>query len=130
MSTPSLPFQHKLPARLRHLWETLYADRAAFYTIGLAVFLHLVLWFLVVIGYFQLPPIIPLHFDAFGQPDRIEPRSHIFFLPTIAFGLLLVNGVGGLLLRQWVDEFAAYLLWGGAVVVQLLFLIAVLSVIL
>lgn len=128
MSTPSLT--HKLPPRLQDAWHTFREDRPAFSTIGLAGVIHLLLWMTTILGYFRLPPLIPLHFDALGQPDRIEPRTSIFSLPLIALVLLVANGVGGALLRRWVDEFAAYLLWGGVVVIQTLFWLAILSIIL
>jgi len=50
--------------------------------------------------------------------------------PLIALTLLLGNGIGGFLIRRWVDDFAAYLLWGGTVVIQMLFWLAVFSLIL
>jgi len=130
MNTPSLTHKIKLPPRLQQAWKMFATDRPAFYITGLASVIHFLLWLTTVLGYFRLPPLIPLHFDAFGQPDRIEPRGQIFLLPLIALTLLLGNGIGGFLIRRWVDDFAAYLLWGGTVVIQMLFWLAVFSLIL
>nr|WP_290668222.1 DUF1648 domain-containing protein [Ardenticatena sp.] len=130
MNTPSLTHKRRVPPRLQQAWHAFTANRPAFYTIGLAGVIHLFLWVTTIVGYFRLPPSIPLHFDAFGQPDRIEPRGQIFVLPLIALMLLLGNGVGGVIVQRWVDDFAAYLLWGGTVVIQVLFWLAVFSLIL
>lgn len=74
-----------------------------------------------------LPPLIPLHFDALGVPDRLGVRGQIFFIPLIGLIMLAVNGIlGGLLYRR--ERLAAYLLWGGALMVQVLFWAAVLGI--
>ncbi|HEY62984.1 MAG TPA: DUF1648 domain-containing protein [Caldilineae bacterium] len=69
--------------------------------------------------YAGLPEQVPLHFDAHGIADRIGPRSGLFVLPIISLLAWVVNGVwGGLVYAR--QRVAAYLLWGGALVVQLL----------
>jgi uncharacterized membrane protein len=76
--------------------------------------------------YNNLPDLLPLHFDAQGNPDRIVERREIFDLPTIGLLINLVNIAGGLLLRQrFRMVFAPYLLWAGAMLVQVLIWIAV-----
>jgi hypothetical protein len=66
-----------------------------------------------------LPWLVPLHFDAAGNPDRLEPRSQIFIIPLIGLLTLLLNGaLGGLTYRR--ERVASYLLWGGATLVQVL----------
>jgi hypothetical protein len=61
---------------------------------------------------------LPLHFDASGLPDRIVPKSGLFVLPLIGLIAWVFNLVMGIWLYRWVQQGAAYLLWGGAVVVQ------------
>lgn len=71
--------------------------------------------------YPTLPDLLPLHFDASGNPDRIADRSEIFVLPMISIMVTLLNVAAGLLLRlRFGMVFASYLLWGGAFMVQLL----------
>jgi len=66
-----------------------------------------------------LPRLVPLHFDVAGSPDRLGPRGQIFVLPLIGLLALLLNGaLGWLVYRR--ERMAAYLLWGGAVLVQVL----------
>lgn len=75
----------------------------------------------------SLPPLLPLHFDALGNPDRLGVRGQIFFIPLIGWIVLLVNGaLGGLLYPR--ERLGAYLLWGGGLAVQILFWIAVLGI--
>ena len=71
--------------------------------------------------YDSLPDLMPLHFDAQGNPDRIGARSEILILPAIGLIVYLVNISSGLFLRlRFRMNFAANLLWGGAFMVQVL----------
>ncbi len=75
----------------------------------------------------DLPPLIPLHFSAAGDPDRLGTRGQIFFIPLIGLIVLTLNGMlGGLLYRY--ERLAAYLLWGGGLMMQVLFWGAVLGI--
>ena len=66
-----------------------------------------------------LPRLVPLHFDAAGNPDRLGPRAQVFIIPLIGLLALLINGVlGGLAYRR--ERVASYLLWGGSVLIHLL----------
>ncbi|MDY6877606.1 MAG: PH domain-containing protein [Chloroflexota bacterium] len=66
-----------------------------------------------------LPRMVPLHFDAAGDPDRLGLRGQIFILPLIGLLALLLNGALGWLVHQR-ERVAAYLLWGGAILIQML----------
>jgi len=74
-----------------------------------------------------LPLVIPLHFDAAGFPDRFVPRSQSFIIPLIGVLTLLLNGVLGTLVYRR-ERMASYLLWGGAVLVQVLVWTAALGI--
>ena len=75
----------------------------------------------------ELAPRVALHFDALGAPDRFGPRLQVFLLPLIGLMALGANVVIGvpMYLR---DRVGAYLLWGGALVVQVLAWIAALGI--
>ncbi|NOZ29841.1 MAG: DUF1648 domain-containing protein [Chloroflexi bacterium] len=76
--------------------------------------------------YTGLPEQVPLHFNAQGVADRVGPRSGLLALPVIALLSWGVNGLwGGLVYAR--QRAAAYLLWGGAVVVQILASIALIN---
>jgi uncharacterized membrane protein len=79
--------------------------------------------------YYQLPDLLPLHFDVHGNPDRVGERSEIFVLPVIGLVINIVNiGVGLLLRRHLGMLFASYLLWSGALLMQVLLWIAALNI--
>ena len=66
-----------------------------------------------------LSRLMPLHFDAAGNPDRLGSRGQVFIIPLIGLLSLLLNGtLGGLMYRR--QKMASYLLWGGALLVQVL----------
>ncbi len=74
-----------------------------------------------------LPQLVPLHFDELGNPDRMGAQSQIFTIPLIGLLALLLNGVlGGLMYRY--ERMASYLVWGGAVLVQVLVWVATVGI--
>ncbi len=107
-------------------WE-FWQDRPALIMLAAGLGALLALTGLLCFRFPHLPPLLPLHFDALGSPDRLGVRGQIFFIPLIGFIVLTVNGaLGGLLYRY--ERLAAYLLWGGALTVQILFWAAVLGI--
>ncbi len=84
----------------------------------------LALWGWLALLYSSLPPFVPLHFDAAGNPDRIVVRREVFTLPAIGLVVFLANtSLGGALYRRL--PFASYVLFGGATLVQSLLLVTV-----
>jgi len=97
----------------------LWSDRIAHYLLITGATMCLLLFGLVCLRYPHLPPILPLHYDVLGLPDRTGPASQAFLLPLIGLLALIVNTLlGGLFYRR--EKVAAYLLWGGTLVVQVL----------
>ncbi len=75
-----------------------------------------------------LPPLVPLHFDAAGEADRIEQRNALYSLPQIGLVVIVGNlALGALMYRR--EPLAAYLLAGTAVVIQLLLWIAAIQIV-
>lgn len=74
-----------------------------------------------------LPQLVPLHFDEAGNPDRFGASVNIFAIPFIGLLAYLFNGAIGWLIRRR-ERVASYLLWGGAVLVQVLAWAAVIEV--
>jgi hypothetical protein len=69
--------------------------------------------------YASLAAVQPLHFDAAGQPDRWGTPIQVFTLPFIGLLAMIANGGLGFLLYGR-NRPAAYLLWSGALGMQLL----------
>jgi hypothetical protein len=92
--------------------------------LGLALLLGALALLLLLFGYISarygsLAELQPLHFDAAGQPDRWGTRVQVFTLPFIGLLALIANaGLGFLLYER--ERTASYLLWCGAIGVQLL----------
>jgi len=77
--------------------------------------------------YGSLSPMIEMRYNATGQVTALRPRHDALFLPLAAFLLSLVNTALGLIMYQS-QRLGARLLQGASVVVQLLFGIAVITI--
>jgi hypothetical protein len=113
-------------ARPRHaelerppLWTwRLWRDHSALVLIGAGLLGVLLLFGIFC---FRLPVIssdVPLHFDVNGLPDRIAPKIGLVALPAIALAAWLSNLIAGIWIYRRVQHQGAYLLWGGAVIVE------------
>ena len=111
------------------LWTwRLWRDHTALVLIG-AGLLGVLLMFGVFC--FRLPGLssdLPLHFDVNGLPDRIAPKISLIVLPGISLLAWLMNLVGGIWIYRRMQQQGAYLLWGGAVAVQVVAWFALLNV--
>jgi hypothetical protein len=97
----------------------IWQDRLGLGLLGAGILAAVALLGLLTLRYPRLPLLIPLHFDAAGIPDRFGPRVQVFITPVIGLLTLLFNGVlGGLVYRR--ERMISYLLWGGALLVQIL----------
>jgi hypothetical protein len=111
-----------LRAELRRppVWTwPLWRDRVALVLIGAGLLGVLLMFGVLCFRFPELSSDLPLHFDASGVPDRIVPKSGLFVLPIIGLIAWAFNLVVGIWLYQRVQQGAAYLLWGGAVFVQM-----------
>jgi len=94
-------------------------DRLGFALLTSAVVLLTALFGYIALRYPNLADLQPLHFDIVGLPDRWGTQAQVFTLPFIGLLALIANaGLGFLLYER--ERPAAYLLWSGAIGVQLL----------
>lgn len=105
----------------------LWSDRLALGLVSAAGIACLLLFGYTCLRFPDLAPRVALHFDATGLPDRFGSRSQVFLLPFIGLMSLGVNIVVGLpmYLRNRVG---AYLVWGGALVVQIVAWVAAVGI--
>lgn len=94
----------------------------------LTLLLNLVVLGLVAARYPALEPMVRMRFDAAGQVADLRPRHQVLFLPLAALALSLLNMVIGLLFYR-AQRVGARLLQGASIVVQILFGIAVYTII-
>jgi Domain of unknown function (DUF1648)/Bacterial PH domain len=112
------PLQAELRRPPAWTWP-LWRDRMALALIGAGLLGLLLMFGALCFRFPVLSSDLPLHFDVNGIPDRIVPKSGLFVLPLIGLIAWVFNLVVGIWLYRRVQQGAAYLLWGGAVVVQL-----------
>ena len=96
-----------------------WSDRLGLILLVSALVLLVALFGYISLRYPSLADLQPLHFDANGQPDRWGTQAQVFTLPFIGLLALIANGGLGFLLYAR-ERPAAYLLWSGAIGVQLL----------
>jgi hypothetical protein len=77
----------------------------------------------VVLGLPSLAEVIPLHFDASGQPTQIGPKADLLRLPVLGLLLLVVNVALGVWAHAR-DRLLARVLWVGGAVLQATLLVA------
>jgi len=98
---------------------TIWQDRLGLILLAVGFLAILALMGLLCFRFPALSRLVPLHFDVAGAPDRLGPRGQIFIIPLIGLLVLLLNGVlGGIVYRR--ERVASYLLWGGAILIQVL----------
>lgn len=94
----------------------------------LAIFLNLVNLGLLMWRYPTLPGMLEMRFDAAGNVAEYRPHFQILYIPLAALAVTLVNMALGaaLYLRQ---QISAHLLQGASLIAQLLFLVALITII-
>ncbi len=111
-------------------WAALRQDRMAVALLGATAIFLLAHFLWITLAYNSLPDLLPLHFDAQGNADRIGERRELYNLPVIALLIGVFNGGVGLLLwLRFNMLFAAYLLWGGGLLAHLLLAIAMWNIV-
>jgi hypothetical protein len=107
--------------------KPILTDSLTWGLLGAAAVIYLALVGYLSLIYAELPAVLPIHFDALGQADRVAEKSALLTLPAAGGIVLGVNLLLGSLIYRW-DEVAAYLLWGSAIVMQVFLWIAVLTI--
>jgi hypothetical protein len=116
--------EQRAPLLDLHIWR----DRVAWILVGLGLLANLALHIYLSFVFDRLPTMLSFHFDALGRADRIASRTQILRLPQVALLMLALNlGLGFILYRR--QRIAAYLIWGGGLVFQLLVWGAVLTIV-
>jgi hypothetical protein len=111
------PLQTEL--RRPPLWTwPLWRDRTALFLVGAGLVAVFLLFGVLSFRFPGLSSDLPLHFDVNGAPDRIAPKVGLFSLPVIGLLSWVFDLAAGIWTYRRVQRGAAYLLWGGALVVQ------------
>jgi uncharacterized membrane protein (DUF485 family) len=103
-------------------------DRTVRILLLAALLLNLIVLALLAARYPELGPTVRMRFNAAGQVAELRPRHQVLFLPLAAFGLSLLNTIIGLACYQR-QQLGARLLQGASVIVQVLFGLAIITII-
>lgn len=105
-----------------------WRDRLSLILIGVGGVSVLLLFSYLTLFLSKLPPLVTLHFNAQGLPDRSGSPTRLFILPTAAAVAWVVNSLGGLWLHRAENErTGAYLLFGATLVAQVLAWVALIG---
>lgn len=119
------------PRRVQRAWVTsaLEHDRQGLWLLGIGLIGVLVLFAVLTISFPNLPDILAVRYNSQGLPEEIREKTALFRLLVIGLLAWSVNALGGLWLVRQHQRLGAHMLWGGAVVVQIFLLLALISLI-
>ncbi|MCE2851574.1 MAG: PH domain-containing protein [Roseiflexaceae bacterium] len=105
-----------------------WQDRSSQLLLALAICINLLTVGILAWHYPQLGDTVQMRFDAIGDVAELRPRYQTLFLPLAALGVTAVNLLAATLSFRY-EKLVAHLLQGASVVVQLMFCVAILSVV-
>lgn len=111
------------------IWTRSLGGRAGPALIAAGLLGVLVLVGVLMVNFSSLPETLALQFNSEGIPVAIRSKSALYLLPIIGFLAWFVNGVGGVVMALQNQPTGAYLLWSGAILVQICSLLALISII-
>ena len=88
----------------------------------------LILFGVLMISFPNLPEVLTVRYNSAGLPEEIGAKGALYRLPIIGLLAWGLNGIAGLVLLRR-QPMAAYMLWSGAIVVQVFSLLALVSLI-
>lgn len=116
--------------RRQSIWDRVIpADRLGFWLLGFGLLGVLMLFGVLMISFPNLPDVLTVRYNSAGVPEEIREKAALFRLPVIGTLAWLANGLLGLWLLARRQQTGAYMLWGGAIVVQVASLFALISLI-
>jgi hypothetical protein len=107
----------------------LNVDRFGLMLIGLGLLGGALVLGIFMVRFPGLPDVLTVAFTGEGMPEVVREKQSLFVLPILAMLAWVVNGVGGMLMAGRRQLPAAYLLWGGTLVVQVCALAALIGLI-
>ena len=120
------PTQLVKPERVRHSWldRVLPGDRLGAWLLGGGLLGVLILFGVLMIAFPDLPDVLTVRYNSAGLPEEIREKSALFRLPMIGLLAWAINGLSGTWLLAQRQRIGAYMLWGGAIVVETFTLLA------
>jgi hypothetical protein len=115
----------------RRLWVDRWqpADRLGTWLLGSGLFGVLLIFGVLMISFPDLADVLTVRYNSAGLPEEIREKSVLFRLPVISLLVWSANAVVGVFLMGNSHRTGAYMLWAGAIVVDIFMLLAVVSLI-
>lgn len=108
-------------ARVRSsFWERLFGgEPVGPALLGVGLLGVLLLFGILMVRFPNLPDALAFHYNSDGLPDVVREKSALFLLPAIGLLSWMINGVWGLWMAFHHQRTGAYMLWAGAIIVQI-----------
>jgi len=119
------------PVRVRRTWlaNTLGDDPQGVWLLVIGLIGVLLLFAVLTISFPNLPDVLAVRYNSQGLPEEIREKIALFRLLVIGLLAWSVNAVGGVWFSAQRQRIGAHMLWGGAIVVQVFLLLALISLI-
>ena len=82
---------------------------------------------MLMVRYPSLPSPLTFRYNSDGLPEVVREKAALFLIPTIGLLAWVVNGLWGMWMLRRKEQTGAYMLWGGALIVQICSLLALSS---
>jgi hypothetical protein len=110
------------------LWQRLFGqDYIGPILLALGLVGTLFLFGILMVRFPNLPDAMAFHYNSQGLPDVVREKTALFLLPAMGLMTWLINGVWGVWMAFRQQRTGAYLLWGGALIVQICSYMALMS---
>lgn len=107
----------------------LNVDRLGAILIALGLLGALIVGVVYMVRFPSLPDVLTVRFTGEGLPEVVREKQSLVVLPLLGLLAWGVNGLGGMLMAGRRQISAAYLLWGGTLVVQLCALVSLIGLV-
>jgi hypothetical protein len=123
------PVAHLELARVRSsAWQRLFGEGPAGVALLAAGMVGaLTLFGLLMVQFPNLPDALAFHYNSEGLPDVVREKTALFLLPAVGLLAWVINGLWGLWLSFHHQRTGAYMLWAGAIIVQICSFLALTS---
>jgi hypothetical protein len=125
------PTQVVTPRRMQRTWlANVFADDPqGVWLLVIGLIGVLLLFAVLTISFPDLPDVLAVRYNSQGLPEEIREKSALFRLLVIGLLAWSVNAIGGIWFATQRQRIGAHMLWGGAIVVQVFLLLALVSLI-
>ncbi|MFN3978902.1 MAG: PH domain-containing protein [Caldilinea sp.] len=125
------PTQVVTPERMQRAWlANVFADDPqGVWLLAIGLIGVLLLFSVLTISFPDLPDVLAVRYNSQGLPEEIREKSALFRLLVIGLLAWSVNAIGGIWFATQRQRIGAHMLWGGAIVVQVFLLLALVSLI-